>query len=211
MQLISEALETYCASVSDAVPELLQQLDAYTHQHHEGANMLSGGYQGRLLAMISRMLRPKAVLEIGTYTGYSALCFAEGLAEGGIVHSIEIDEKLRETHDLFIGKSLYASRIRVHFGDAKKLIPDLDIKPDLVFIDGAKKDYSAIFDLCLPLMPSGGVILADNVLWKGKVMEADQDARTKAIHDFNIKVSRCEEVHRFLLPVRDGLFWITKK
>lgn len=211
MEIVSKEIEKYCESLTDSTPNLLLDLDNYTHSNHHAPNMLSGSYQGRLLAIISRMLRPSIVLEVGTYTGYSALCLAEGLAEGGMVHTIDIDERLKPTHDLFIGKSPYADSIKVHFGDAKKLIPELGLRPDLVFIDGAKKDYGIIFDLVLPLMKSGGVILADNVLWKGKVTDIEMDDKTKAIHEFNLKVSQCEEVHKILLPVRDGLFWITKK
>ena len=211
MIIVSEEIERYCLSVSDDIPEILTALDEYTHAHHHGAGMLSGAYQGRLLAMISRMLRPKMVLEIGTYTGYSALCFAEGLAEDGKVLSLEIDERLKDTHDKYIGQSVYKDQIKVMFGDAKKLIPEIDETIDLVFIDGAKKDYSVIFDLCLPKLRSGGIILADNVLWKGQVLSVDGDDRTRALSDFNQKVHDCNEVNKFLLPIRDGLFWITKK
>ncbi|HMY84842.1 MAG TPA: O-methyltransferase [Saprospiraceae bacterium] len=211
MDIVSKAIEDYCESFGDNPPGLLLDLDTYTHEHHHAPNMLSGSFQGRVLAMISRVVRPKTVLEVGTYTGYSALCLAEGLADGGVVHTIDIDERLRQTHELFIGQSRYADRIKVYFGDAKILIPGLGLRPDLVFIDGAKKDYSAIFDMVLPMMNSGGVILADNVLWKGKVLDEEMDDRTAAIHEFNRKVSQCELVYKVLLPVRDGLFWITKK
>ena len=202
----------YCERMSDDVPSYLTELDDYTHKHHSGAEMLSGSYQGRLLALISKLIRPKTVLEIGTYTGYSALCFAEGLAPDGMVHTIDVDERLKPTHELFFGKSPYADRIRVYFEDAKQLIPKLDITLDLVFIDGAKKDYAAVFDLCFPKLRKGGVILADNVLWKGKViMEGPVDANTAAIKAFNEKVYSNDQVDKFMLPIRDGLFWITKK
>ncbi|HQW95501.1 MAG TPA: O-methyltransferase, partial [Saprospiraceae bacterium] len=183
----------------------------YTHQHHHSPNMLSGAYQGRLLSMISKMVKPKNIIEIGTYTGYSALCLAEGLCPGGMVHTIDVDERLKKTHDMFIKKSPWSESITTYFGDAKQVIPELGIRPELVFIDGAKKDYSVLFDICLPLMPSGGVILADNVLWKGKVLEEDMDDRSRAIHQFNHKVSQSPEVEKILLTIRDGLFWIVKK
>ena len=206
-----EQIEEYCRSISDEIPQILTELDEYTHQHHHGATMISGAFQGRLLAMISRMLRPKIVLEVGTYTGYSALCFAEGLAEGGLVHSIDIDERLSDTHDKFIGQSIYKDQIKVHFGDAKQIIPTMEETLDLVFIDGAKKDYAAIFDMCLPKLRPGGVILADNVLWKGKVLgEKYDDATTLSIKAFNQKIHDNKEVNKLLLPIRDGLFWITK-
>lgn len=211
MNIVSETFEKYCLSVSDEIPSILTELDEYTHAHHHGAGMLSGAYQGRLLAMISRMLRPKVVVEIGTYTGYSALCFAEGLADDGMVHSYEIDERLSETHEKFIGRSEYKDQIKVHFGDAKILLQQFEGPIDLVFIDGAKKDYATIFDICLPKMSSGGVILADNVLWKGQVLEENVDDRTQSLKDFNQKVHDCNEVNKFLMPIRDGLFWITKK
>ena len=201
-----DQIEEYCRSISEEVPQILTELDEYTQQHHRGANMISGAFQGRFLAMISRMLRPKIVLEIGTYTGYSALCFAEGLAEGGMVHTIDIDERLSDTHDKFIGQSIYKDQIQIHFGDAKQIIPTIDETLDLVFIDGA------IFDMCLPKIRSGGVILADNVLWKGKVLgEEYDDATTLSIKAFNQKIHDCTEVNKLLLPIRDGLFWITKK
>lgn len=212
MNMDYDLISAYCQQMSDDVPEYLTALDAYTHEHHRGAEMLSGAFQGRLLSLISKLIRPSVVLEIGTYTGYSALCFAEGLAPGGMVHTIDVDERLKATHDQFIGNSPYADRIKVYFEDAKQLIPKLDMTLDLVFIDGAKKDYAMVFDLCLPRLRKGGVILADNVLWKGKVLnEVPDDANTAAIKAFNEKVHNNKEVDKFMLPVRDGLFWITKK
>lgn len=211
MDLFSKKVEQYCLDVGGEVPIYLQELDIYTHQHHHSPNMLSGAYQGRLLSMISKMVKPKNIIEIGTYTGYSALCLAEGLSPGGMVHTIDVDERLKKTHDMFIKKSPWSESITTYFGDAKQVIPELGIRPELVFIDGAKKDYSVLFDICLPLMPSGGVILADNVLWKGKVLEEDMDDRSRAIHQFNHKVSQSPEVEKILLTIRDGLFWIVKK
>lgn len=211
MDLFSDRVEQYCLDVGGEVPIYLQELDIYTHQHHHSPNMLSGAYQGRLLSMISKMVKPKNIIEIGTYTGYSALCLAEGLSPGGMVHTIDVDERLKKTHDMFIKKSPWSESITTYFGDAKQVIPELGIRPELVFIDGAKKDYSVLFDICLPLMPSGGVILADNVLWKGKVLEEDMDDRSRAIHQFNHKVSQSPEVEKILLTIRDGLFWIVKK
>ncbi|MCA0332856.1 MAG: O-methyltransferase [Bacteroidetes bacterium] len=211
MDLFSKKVEQYCLDVGGEVPIYLQELDIYTHQHHHSPNMLSGAYQGRLLSMISKMVKPKNIIEIGTYTGYSALCLAEGLSPGGMVHTIDVDERLKKTHDMFIKNSPWSGSITTYFGDAKQVIPELGIRPELVFIDGAKKDYSVLFDICLPLMPSGGVILADNVLWKGKVLEEDMDDRSRAIHQFNHKVSQSPEVEKILLTIRDGLFWIVKK
>jgi len=211
MDLFSDRVEQYCLDVGGEVPIYLQELDTYTHQHHHSPNMLSGAYQGRLLSMISKMVKPKNIIEIGTYTGYSALCLAEGLSPGGMVHTIDVDERLKKTHDMFIKNSPWSGSITTYFGDAKQVIPELGIRPELVFIDGAKKDYSVLFDICLPLMPSGGVILADNVLWKGKVLEEDMDDRSRAIHQFNHKVSQSSEVEKILLTIRDGLFWIVKK
>ncbi len=212
MNMDHDLIVNYCQRMSGDVPDYLTALDAYTHKHHSGPEMLSGAFQGRFLSMVSKLIKPKIVLEIGTYTGYSALCFAEGLSPEGMVHTIDIDERLRETHKLFIGNSPYASRIKVYFEDAKQLIPKLDLILDLVFIDGAKKDYASVFDLCLPKLRPGGVILADNVLWKGKVvMEGQDDANTTAIKAFNEKVYKNDQVDKFMLPIRDGLFWITKK
>lgn len=207
-----EAMIPYCESMSAPAPDHLTQLEAYTHANHHGAGMLSGLLQGRFLAFMSKLVKPDTVLEIGTYTGYSALCFAEGLAPGGLVHTIEIDTRLKETHDKFIGAGPFKDRIRIHYGDAVALIPSLGLRPDLVFIDGAKKDYGKILDLVLPAMPSGGLILTDNVLWKGRVIDpADDDKNTPAIRAFNEKVSKDAGLDKFLLPMRDGLFCIRKR
>lgn len=207
-----EALIPYCESVSSAVPDYLTNLEAYTRANHQGAGMISGAFQGRFLAFMSRLIQPKIVLEIGTYTGYSALCFAEGLAPGGKVHTIDIDGNLQDTHEKFIGASPFRDQIKIHYGDATLLIPELGIQPDLVFIDGAKKDYTKILDIVLPMMPAGGMILADNVLWKGRVIDpSDTDNKTPAIRAFNERVAADAGLDKFLLPIRDGLFCIRKR
>ena len=173
--------------------------------------MLSGFVQGRILSMFSKMIRPKVVLEIGTYLGYSALCFAEGLAEGGKVITLDIQEDTNKVARSFVERSEYKDRIEFHLGFATEIIPTLPETFDLVFIDADKPNYSNYYDLVFDKVRPGGFIIADNVLWSGKVLDRDQDENTKALHQFNQKVRNDKRVSNVLLPVRDGLMVITKE
>lgn len=173
--------------------------------------MLSGFVQGRILSMFSKMIRPKVVLEIGTYLGYSALCVAEGLAEDGKVITLDLQEDTNKVARSFVERSEYKDRIEFHLGFATEIIPTLPETFDLVFIDADKPNYTNYYDLVFDKVCPGGFIIADNVLWSGKVLDADQDENTKALHEFNQKVRSDSRVSNVLLPVRDGLMVITKK
>ena len=174
--------------------------------------MLSGHLQGRLLSMLSHMIRPKAILEIGTYTGYSAICFAEGLAEGGKLHTIDINDELESLVKKYILKSGFENKIFTHYGDAALIIPTLNEKFDLVFIDADKINYSVYFKLVFDKVRTGGFIIADNVLWSGKILDdsGKSDKDTQALKDFNDMIRNDDRVEKVLVPVRDGLMVVRK-
>jgi len=207
MHFIPEALEDYVARHSAAEPELLQQLNRETHQKVLQPRMLSGAYQGRLLALISKLLQPKAILEIGTFTGYATLCLAEGLAADGHIDTIDHNEELAFLQNKYFTASPWAAQIHSFLGDAAAIIPTLTHRYDLVFIDADKENYALYADLIIPKMNQGGLILSDNVLWSGKVIEAvtDKDLSTKALVDFNKKMNEDPRLETVLLPIRDGL------
>jgi predicted O-methyltransferase YrrM len=172
--------------------------------------MLSGFVQGRILAMFSKMIRPRVVLEIGTYLGYSALCFAEGLADGGKVITLDIIEETNKVARSFVEKTEYKDRIEFHLGNAVEIIPTLPEPFDLVFIDADKPNYSNYYNLVLDKVRPGGFIIADNVLWSGKVLEDEKDEDTQALHDFNQMVLADDRVSNVMLPIRDGLMVVCK-
>ena len=195
---------------SDESP-LLEELRRYCEDNFEDARMLSGYFQGRVLSMISHMIRPHSVLEIGTYLGYSALSMAEGLAEDGKIISLDVNEETNSVAQRFIERSEHRKRIELLLGDATSMIPQLEGPFDLVFIDADKTNYSNYFDLVFPKLRTGGFIVADNVLWSGRVLEVDQDEDTRALSEFNKKVLADDRVENILLPIRDGLMVIRKK
>jgi len=207
MEFINAKLEQYVVHHSEDEPELLRELNKETWQKILAPRMLSGHYQGRILSMLSKMINPKSILEIGTYTGYSALCLAEGLAENGILHTIDKNEELADFQQFFFDKSPYRNQIVKHIGNALEIIPSLEEKFDLVFIDADKGNYSNYFDLVIDKMNPGGIILSDNVLWSGKVLEKveENDVDTEQIILFNKKVKEDKRVETILLPIRDGL------
>jgi caffeoyl-CoA O-methyltransferase len=207
MDFISEPLQNYIAQHSQDEPKLLQDLNRETWQKVMNPRMLSGPYQGRLLAMLSKLINPKTILEIGTYTGYSALCLAEGLAPDGILHTIDHNEELSSIQQKYFDKSDYKNQIKTHIGDALDIISKLNLKFDLVFIDADKANYPNYFKAIVPKMNSGGLILSDNVLWSGKVLQkADvKDVDTQALQVYNKLVNEDSRVESVLLPVRDGL------
>jgi predicted O-methyltransferase YrrM len=172
--------------------------------------MLSGFFQGRVLATFSRMIRPKVVLEIGTYLGYSALCFAEGLANGGKVITLDVNEETNKVARSFVERTEFAKAIEFHLGNAVDIIPTLPETFDLVFIDADKPNYSNYYNLVFDKVRPGGFIIADNVLWSGKVLEADKDENAQALHDFNQMVQGDSRVSNVLLPIRDGLMVVHK-
>lgn len=213
MEFIDPKLDDYVCSHTDEESALLQDLNRRTHLKILNPRMLSGQFQGRLLAMISHMIRPERILEIGTYTGYSALCFAEGLAADGKITTIDINEELEDFVRGYIAEAGMEDRIEYVLGDAMQLIPAMDEQFDLVFIDADKENYCHYYDLVFDKVKPGGYILADNVLWSGKVVgdyeKADRD--TKILMDYNRKVHEDPRVENILLPVRDGLMLARKR
>lgn len=213
MEFFDPRLENYVESHTTEESALLKELNRTTHLKVLNPRMLSGHFQGRLLSMISHMVRPQKVLEIGTYTGYSALCFAEGLAEGGKVITLDINEELEEFVRGYIEKAGMEDKLEYIIGNAMQLIPGMDERFDLVFIDADKENYCHYYDLVFDKVKPGGYILADNVLWSGKVIgdyeKADKD--TKILMDYNQKVQNDPRVDNILLPIRDGIMMARKK
>lgn len=213
MEFISQELDNYIVNHSEDEPPLLQQLSRETHLKILQPRMLSGHYQGRLLSLISKMLNPKAILEIGTYTGYSALCLAEGLQNNGVLHTIDINEELYDFQRKYFDASPYGQQIIQHIGNATDIIKTLDHQFDLVFIDADKEDYPAYFELVINKLKKGGVILSDNVLWSGKVIEplVEGDEATTALLQYNQMLKNDPRIETVILPVRDGLTISRKK
>ena len=207
MHFISQELEDYIEQHSEKEPVLLAALNKETYQKILLPRMLSGHFQGRVLSMLSKLIRPLNILEIGTYTGYSALCLCEGMQEKGQLHTIDIKEELVDFQRKHFDKSPWGNQIVQHLGEAVAIIPTLDIKFDLVFIDADKENYLNYFELILPKMNKGGVILSDNVLWSGKVMEPlhPNDVPTKVLIEYNQLLATDARIETVLLPIRDGL------
>ncbi|MEM8520258.1 O-methyltransferase [Flavobacterium sp. PL12] len=207
MHFISQELEDYIEQHSEKEPELLAALNKETYQKILLPRMLSGHFQGRVLSMLAKLIRPLNILEIGTYTGYSALCLCEGMQENGTLHTIDIKEELVDFQRKHFNKSLWGKQIFQHLGEAVSIIPTLEPKFDLVFIDADKENYLNYFELILPKMNKGGIILSDNVLWSGKVLEQvnPNDLSTKIIMEYNDLLKNDPRVETVLLPIRDGL------
>ena len=210
MNFLDENLEAYVQQHSEQEPELLQQLARETHLKILQPRMLSGAYQGRLLALLTKLISPKQILEIGTYTGYSALCMAEGLNPNGRIDTIDINEELMDIQRRYFDTAGFGKQITQHLGNAAEIIPSIKGTFDLVFIDADKEQYPRYFDLVVNRVRSGGLIIADNVLWSGKVVNSAKDEATKALQVFNKKVAEDPRVETVLLPVRDGLTLIRK-
>jgi caffeoyl-CoA O-methyltransferase len=212
MEILDKDLQFYLETHCDPEPELLQKINRETHLKILKPNMLSGHYQGRLLSFFSKLMQPKLILEIGTYTGYATLCLAEGLAEDGILHTIEANEELEEMLRSNFGRSVFKEKIIVHFGQALQVLEQLTLKNiDIVFIDADKKNNFAYFSVILDNVRAGGLIIIDNVLWKGKVYGTENDADTKIIRELNDRIAANERIEKLILPVRDGLLVIKKK
>mgnify|MGYP000800754458 CR=1 FL=1 len=209
-----DALEQYIHDHTSPEEELLHELDRATNLRVVQPRMLSGHIQGRLLEMLVRMLRPQRILEIGTFTGYSALSMAAGLEEGGELHTIEVEDELEELAQSFFDRSPHGAKIRLHIGSALDIAPALGMEFDLVFIDGDKREYPDYYRMAMrTLVRSGSYLLADNILWYGKVTEpaAHNDRHTKAIQEFNDLVAADDRVENVILPIRDGLNLIRVK
>jgi caffeoyl-CoA O-methyltransferase len=213
MEFIAEILSDYSEKHSEPESELLKELNRETHLKVMSPRMISGHLQGRFLSFLSKLKQPGFILEIGTYTGYSALCLAEGLKEHGRLITMDSNEETNLVAQRYFDKSPYSKKIELVQGNAAELIPKVSAELDIVFIDADKRNYSLYFDLAIDKVKSGGLIIADNVLWSGKVVmnEQEMDNDTAAIHSFNKKTQADKRVSNLLLPVRDGLMLMMKK
>ena len=207
MNFLPEKIDEYVVDNSQKEPQILQELTKETWQRVLNPRMLSGAFQGRILSMISKIIHPKDILEIGTYTGYSAICIAEGISNEATIDTIDKNEELEDIQNKYFKKSGFRDQIKQHIGNALEIIPTLDKKFDLVFIDADKSNYCNYFNLVIGKMKKGGIILSDNVLWSGKVVEKldKKDIDTKALLKYNSLLNSDPRVETVLLPIRDGL------
>jgi caffeoyl-CoA O-methyltransferase len=209
MNEIKNELTEYADRFTSDEGKVLQELREHCYAHYEDSSMLSGFFQGRVLSMFSRMIQPRVVLEIGTYLGYSALCLAEGLADGGKVITLDVSEETNEVARSYVERTEYKDRIEFHLGNAIEIIPNLPETFDIVFIDADKPNYSNYYNQVFDKLRPGGFIIADNVLWSGKVLAPD-DENAQALHEFNQMVLADDRVSNVLLPIRDGLMVVRK-
>ena len=207
MNFLPEKIDEYVVDNSQKEPQILQELTKETWQRVLNPRMLSGAFQGRILSMISKIINPKDILEIGTYTGYSAICIAEGISNEATIDTIDKNEELEDIQNRYFKKSGFRDQIKQHIGNALEIIPTLDKKFDLVFIDADKSNYCNYFNLVIGKMKKGGIILSDNVLWSGKVVEKldKKDIDTKSLLEYNRLLNSDPRVETVLLPIRDGL------
>ncbi|MFT6246797.1 MAG: putative O-methyltransferase YrrM [Salibacteraceae bacterium] len=207
MEFISQKIDDYVCAHTAEEPKILYDLNRETHMNVLRPRMLSGHFQGRVLSMLSKMIKPNDVLEIGTYTGYSALCFAEGLAENGHIVTIDKNEELEDLVNEYVAKSEYKDQIKCIFGDAMEIIPGLKREFDIVFIDADKSNYLNYYNMVINKVRKGGYIILDNVLWSGKVLEEveQEDLDTKVLIEMNTVIHNDDRVEEVLLPIRDGL------
>ena len=212
MEFLEKDLQNYVEAHSSAESDLLHKINRETHLEVLKPRMLSGHFQGRVLAMLSHMIQPKYILEIGTYTGYSALCLAEGLAQDGKLITIDINDELEPRVKAYLSESPFGGNIEMKCGDAREIIPTLSHQWDMVFIDADKQSYADYFDLTIDQVRTGGFILVDNVLWSGKVFDQNKtDKATVSVRVFNEKVHQDPRVENVLFPIRDGLMVLRKK
>lgn len=216
MDIVATEIQNYAEQHTSFESEVLSELREKTFYERDDKSMLSGFYQGRLLAMFSKMMQPERILEIGTYMGYSALCLAEGLTENGEIITLDVNEEFNKTAKSFWAKSAHRDKIKSFVGGASEIIPTLDERFDLVFIDADKPNYLNYYDLVFPKLRIGGIIIADNVLWSGKVLEAESgntevEPNTKSLREFNQQIQRDERVSNVLFAVRDGLMIVRKE
>jgi len=214
MKNIVRSIYNYCEQHSSPPDPLLYELERETHLKTLAPQMLSGRLQGQLLQLISRLQQPRLALEIGTFTGYAAICLAQGLKEDGRLHTIEVNPELEYLIRKYLKKAGLEEKVLLHIGDAQKVIPTIAGNFDLVFLDAGKQHYAFYYDLVIDRLNPGGLILADNVLWSGKVTDPEQrarDADTRKLHEFNQKIQQDERVENLMLPLRDGLLIVRKK
>lgn len=210
MELFTDSLTSYLESHADPENDLLKRINRETYLKETRAHMLSGHLQGRVLSLLSKLKSPSTILEVGTFTGYATLCLAEGLKAEGKLHTIDINAELEDRVRAYFDESPYAEQINYHIGNAMDIIPDLKGPFDLVFIDADKKNNINYYQLVIDKVPSGGLILIDNVLWKGKVLQEDYDKQTELILELNKQIAADSRVEKVILPLRDGLFLIRK-
>ncbi len=211
-ELISDKANDYATSFSEPTDKLLQEIEDFTLNHHDNSNMLSGPLQGKLLEMLSKIINPQQILEVGTFTGYSALCLAKGLQPNGNLHTIELREEDADIAQNYFTKSSQSDQIILHRGNALEVIPTLDKTWDLVFIDADKTNYINYYELTLPRLKKGGVVLADNVLFHGEVLNEKISGKNAiAINAFNEHVAKDERVQQVIITIRDGLMMVIKK
>jgi len=212
MEILPHDLQLYLEDHCDPEPPALQKINRETYLKVLRPHMLSGHYQGRLLSMLSKMMQPKRILEIGTFTGYATICLAEGLTEDGIIHTIEVNRELEEMLVQHFKSTDVDKKIRLHFGQAAEIIVEIpENNFDIVFIDADKKNNLNYFQLIFDKVRSGGLIIIDNVLWKGKVYGSEDDADTRSIRELNDVIGNDTRVEKLILPVRDGIILIRKK
>lgn len=212
MEILPEELQQYLNTHCEPEPEALQFINRETYLKVLKPNMLSGHYQGRVLSMLSKMMQPKLIVEVGTFTGYATICLAEGLTEDGVIHTIEVNRELEEMLNSHFKLTNVDKKIRQHFGSAAQIIADMDVTNiDIAFMDADKKNNLLYFDLLFDKVRSGGLIIIDNVLWKGKVYGADNDADTESFRKLNDQIAADTRVEKLILPVRDGLLIIRKR
>lgn len=212
MEFLDKELEKYIELHTQEESEVLQQLNRETYQKILMPRMLSGHLQGRVLSMLSKMIKPKNILEIGTYTGYSGICLAEGLLDSGKLYTIDINEELEMMVRKYFEEAKITEKVDYTIGNALEIIPSLEVEFDLVFIDADKENYSNYFDLVIDKVSKGGYLVADNVLWSGKVVQElkKNDKETRALLAFNSKIQEDERVENVLFPIRDGLMIMRK-
>lgn len=211
MNFSLKKLTDYCLNHSSSPTDILKELERETNLKTLAPQMISGPLQGLLLTFISKMIKPKSILEIGTFTGYSTICLAQGLAEGGKLITIDSNRELAPISEEYFKKAGIELKVEQLTGDAKEILPEVDEKFDLVLIDAGKQDYALYYDLVIEKVNSGGFILADNVLWSGKVTQEIKDNDTATIDDFNNKIREDDRVEKLMLPIRDGITLIMKK
>lgn len=211
MNFEQKKIARYCSNMSSPRGEVLEALERRTHLTTLAPQMLTGHTQGLLLQFIAQMIQPDCILEIGTFTGYSTICLAKGLSKNGTLHTIEINPERKAIIDEFVSQSGNKDQIKCHFGDAKNIIPNLDVNVNLVFIDAAKLEYEHYYKLVIDKVVPGGFLIIDNVLWGGKVVDGQTDPDTLAIHSFNVMIKADDRVENVILPIRDGITLIRKR